>query len=92
MYIFYKAKVIISAHGAGLVNILFCNKNTTIIEISTIKQSKLLHFQDIAVTLGLKNYKRYTNVSELTINSYESDMNIENIPAFLSFLNSVIAN
>lgn len=30
---FYNANIIIAAHGAGLSNMLFCNKNTTIIEV-----------------------------------------------------------
>ena len=62
MAYFYHASVIISPHGAGLTNILFCNENVKIIEIATQYMTELKHFSHIAEVLNLK-YSRYTNVS-----------------------------
>ena len=84
MYLFSKAKVIISVHGAALTNILFCNKNVKIIEIASNIMTNLMHFQHIADTLCL-NYQRYTDVVEMKKNDYESDIVIKNIDGFISF-------
>jgi capsular polysaccharide biosynthesis protein len=73
MYIFYKAKTIISIHGAALVNILFCNTDCKIIEIATEQMTKLKHFEHIAITLKL-DYKRFTKVRPINNDHYESDI------------------
>lgn len=73
MYVFNNANLIISVHGAALTNILFCNKDTKIIEIASPKMSKLLHFEHIANSLNL-NHSRYCNVTETIPNNYESDL------------------
>ena len=33
MYLFKNAKYVVGAHGAGLSNLAFCNKNTHVIEV-----------------------------------------------------------
>ena len=73
MYIFHHAKEIISPHGAALTNILFCNKDVSIIEIASKKMSNLMHFQHIADTLGLQ-YSRYTDIIEIDADNYDSNM------------------
>jgi capsular polysaccharide biosynthesis protein len=75
LYIFHKAKVIITSHGAALVNILACNKECKIIEIATEKMSNLKHFEDIAITLNL-NYTKFLDVTELNSHHdlYEANM------------------
>jgi len=75
LYIFYNAKVIITSHGAALVNILVCNKDCRIIEIATKKMSNLKHFEDIANTLDL-NYNKFLDVTELNSHHdlYEANM------------------
>ena len=85
MYIFYKAKTIISIHGAALVNILFCNKNVNIVEIASNSMSRLKHYEDIADVLEL-NYKKFTDVIESIPNSYESDVFIRTPESFFSFV------
>ena len=81
MYIFANAKVIISCHGAALVNTLFCNKEVKIIEIASQKIARLLHFQHIAETIGL-NYRRFCNVDEIREDNYDSDLIINDIDQF----------
>jgi len=81
MYIFANAKVIISCHGAALVNILFCRKDIKIIEIASNKISKLLHFQDIAETFQF-NYARFCDVTETRVDDYDSDLIINDSLAF----------
>ena len=81
MYIFANAKVIISCHGAALVNTLFCNKEVKIIEIASQKIARLLHFQHIAETIGL-NYRRFCNVDEIQEDNYDSDLIINDIDQF----------
>lgn len=75
MYIFYKAKVIISIHGAALVNILFCNVNCKIVEIATHTISRLKHFEHISQVLNL-NYCKFTDITEFPNNQnlYNSDL------------------
>ena len=75
LYIFYNAKVIITSHGAALVNILVCNKDCRIIEITTQKMSNLKHFEDIANTLNL-NYNKFLDVTEVNSHHdlYEANM------------------
>ena len=61
MAYFYNASVIISPHGAGLTNILFCKEGTEIIEIASNLMSSMEHFSHIAEIMKLK-YMRYQNV------------------------------
>jgi capsular polysaccharide biosynthesis protein len=92
LYIFYKAKVIVSIHGAALTHILCCNQNAKIIEISSNKIANLLHFEHIANTLQL-NYERYLDVLEcIPKNDYNSDLIIPNVPLFLDKIDSTKSN
>ena len=49
---FRSAKVVISPHGAGLSNILFCQPGTTVIELPS-HDSQLRYFQYISMAMGL---------------------------------------
>jgi Glycosyltransferase 61 len=69
MYLFSQAKIVVSIHGAALTHILFCNPACKIIEIASNKMAKLMHFQHIAETLGLR-YARYLDVYESTPDHY----------------------
>jgi len=64
MAIFYNAEVIISVHGAALVNTLFCKKGTRVIELNTEFLSTKKHFEDIAEYCNL-NYSRYKNTTSV---------------------------
>ena len=61
MAYFYNASIVISPHGAGLTNILFCKPNTRIIEIASSAMNSLQHFQHIANTMSL-DYIRFGDV------------------------------
>jgi hypothetical protein len=52
---FANADVIIAPHGAGLANIVFCQKGTTVIEISAPKYI-IGMFHDLAANCGLEYY------------------------------------
>ena len=52
--IFNSAKIIIGNHGAGFTNLIFCKKNTRVIEFRDVNTAKL--FKKISKDLGL-NYK-----------------------------------
>ena len=52
--LFYNAKIIVSNHGAGLSNIVFCNKKTKIIEFRTPRTFKT--FENLGKKIQL-NYK-----------------------------------
>lgn len=80
MFIFYNAKVIVSCHGAALVNTLFCNDDVRIIEIASKQMTRLQHFKHIATTIGL-SHSHYTDVTDTTPNHYESDLIINDIGA-----------
>lgn len=61
MAMFYNADMVVSTHGAALVNTMFCKKNTTVIELCSELQSSLKHFSHISECLGF-TYHRYMNV------------------------------
>ena len=61
VYMFNHAKFILSPHGAGLTNILFCDKKCRIIELVTPHMRKLMHFEAIAKSLGL-TYCKFSQV------------------------------
>lgn len=55
---FVNAEIIISQHGAGLVNLAFCNENTKVIEIFNEKMKNYLDiaYWQISNDLNLKHY------------------------------------
>lgn len=55
--IFYNANCIIGLHGAGFANIVFCKKNTTVIEIKSNTTG------DIIKNLAISNKLKYINIS-----------------------------
>lgn len=89
MYIFANAEVIVSCHGAALVNTLFCNDNVKIIEIASQKMSNLLHFQHIAETFHF-NYRRFCDVDEIRKDNYDSDLIIHNIESFDCIIKTLV--
>ena len=90
MYIFSKAKIIISPHGAALTHTLFCKKDALIIEINSKKMTKLQHFKHIADTIGLRHV-RYTKVIATKPKKYASDLLIADIKAFQKYTELAIA-
>ena len=52
--IFNSAKIIVGNHGAGFTNLVFCKKNTRVVEFMDVNTAKL--FKKISKDLGL-NYK-----------------------------------
>jgi len=49
---FYNAKIIIGLHGAGFSNLIFCKKNTKVIEIKPKKAQNI--YKNISKKIGLK--------------------------------------
>jgi hypothetical protein len=84
LYVFYKAKLIVSIHGGGLVHLLVCTSNPTIIELASPHMIHLKHFEHIAQTLSL-TYKRYL-VDAAYPTSYESDLFVRDPTHFQLFL------
>ena len=72
MVYFYNADIIISPHGAGLVNSIFCKKGASTIEICSKTMTSLKHFSHIAECMELK-YKRIQDV-QCDDNDINSDM------------------
>lgn len=52
--LFHQAKYIVSAHGAGLTNIIFCNRDVTVIEIFQNQFDSTFWY--ISQTLGLQHH------------------------------------
>jgi hypothetical protein len=73
MAICRQAKKVVSAHGAALTNIVFCEPGTKVIEICSHKMKDLLHFAHIA-DIRYLDYRRYTYVQPTEPESYDSDM------------------
>jgi hypothetical protein len=72
LYVFYNAKLIVGVHGGGLVHLLVCASNPTVIELVSPHMIQLKHFEHIAETLGLK-YRRYI-IDAVYPTNYESDV------------------
>ncbi len=70
---FYNAQIIIGAHGAGFSNMLFCNPNTIILEVSCNKS--WYFFDKISKILKLKYYKLNKNNLESIINAFHLIIN-----------------
>ena len=80
MAICRQAKIVISAHGASLVNIIWCEAGTKVIEICSLKMKDLLHFQHIAAIRYLE-YMRLTHVQATEPESYDADLLVTDLSA-----------
>ena len=60
--LFNNAEIIVSPHGAGLANLVFCKEGTKIIEIFSKGWVGTMYY-DLAQKLGLKYYYQLDNVS-----------------------------
>lgn len=93
--LFQKAKVIIGVHGAGLTNIMFCDKECHIIELKhkLMEQFKIHNcYKQIAESKMLNNFHQYYSnhvKPKKSIKAKNYDMNID-IPLFQLTFNSVI--
>jgi capsular polysaccharide biosynthesis protein len=87
LYVFSRAKVIVSIHGAALTHILFCNQECKVVEIASNKMASLLHFQHIAETMNV-NHTHYLKVYESSPNKYESDLIITQVDDFVNYISS----
>jgi capsular polysaccharide biosynthesis protein len=61
MAYFYNADLIISPHGAGLANLMFCKESTRVIELCSKTMTHMKHFEHIAAVMKL-NYTRFQDV------------------------------
>lgn len=59
-YLFYNAKIVIGAHGAALANLIFCKKNTKVIEFFPKKHPNMV-------------YKKISKIKNLKYNSLRSN-------------------
>ena len=55
--IFYNANCVIGLHGAGFANIVFCKKNTVVLEIKSNTTG------DVIRNLARSNKLKYSNIS-----------------------------
>ena len=68
------AESIVSAHGAALVNTVFCKPSTRVVEFCTAKQSSFRMFSHIAECVGL-SHRRF--LCEPATDWVESDMRVD---------------
>ena len=71
---FYNADIIISPHGAALVNTIFCKEKTKVIEICSNSMTYLKYFSHISEVMNL-DYYRFQDVIDDPIN-INSDMQV----------------
>jgi capsular polysaccharide biosynthesis protein len=77
--LFFNAEVIVSSHGAGLANILFCKPKTKIIEVKHKRENNPLYFNISKVldldhsTCDVENKKDYQE--EVGIYMSKDDIN-----------------
>jgi hypothetical protein len=69
---FHNANLVIGAHGAGLCNLMFCKKNTTVVEILPLRlpmniiKNSLYWFKNISHSSNLKYYSVLDSIQEIT--------------------------
>ena len=84
VFLFNNAKIIISMHGAALTNIIFCKKNTRIIEIQTRQCGDAN--RNLAIKCGL-DYKRLIekNLSRtLNFQNFHVNVDIKNLKKIIN--------
>lgn len=90
--LFSESDFIIAQHGAALSNIIFCKKNTVIIEIrpDTKKYGNKVHFEFLSLNLGLIYFEIFqeNNHSEVDINEI---LKIIKTPYYISFFKGGIS-
>ena len=84
MGLFKYAKIIISPHGAALVNACFCMQEAHVIEVTPTSHI-LEHFSSICEQFNI-NYTRFTNVEDI---DYYHNMLI-NIPEIVNLINKIV--
>ena len=78
--LFKNAKVIVSPHGAGLTNLVFCEKGTVVIEIFTSRHLESSMYNNAAIKGLIYNYIVFDSVNK------RGDY-IVNVPEIIDFLN-----
>ena len=69
---FYNADLVIGTHGAGLCNLMFCKKHTTVIEILPLRlpiniiKNSLYWFKNISNSNNLRYHSVLDNIQEIT--------------------------
>ena len=81
MGLFKYAKIIISPHGAALVNACFCTQDTHIIEVSP-KECDWVHFSHICETFNIP-YTRFNNVYNWD-QHYNMEIDIQKITSLVN--------
>jgi capsular polysaccharide biosynthesis protein len=85
--LFSSAKVVLSVHGAGLANILFCDKRVNVIELFPKDTYETLsHYYRLANYLGM-NYFMLEGSSKLYV-SQEFNINLDKLEDILLLINS----
>ena len=72
MAYFYNADLIISSHGAGLANLMFCKESTRVIELCSKAMTHMKHFEHIATVMKLE----YTRFQDVIPDSDSNDSNM----------------
>lgn len=80
IHLFKNAKVIVSPHGAGLTNLVFCETNTLVIEIFTSRHLESSMFNNAAIKGLIYNYIVFDSVNK------RGDY-IVKVPEIIDFLN-----
>ena len=86
--LFANADFIVAAHGAALVNILFCKPNTTIIEIFQGRSDSCFYY--LSQLLNLNHYC----VQTMDIENIDEHQRCTNVPLFIikNFINKKLNN
>ena len=63
--IFMSAKTVVGIHGAGLCNILFCNKGANVFEVSCPNKDAVKTFENISSSIGLNYFKVKNDINYL---------------------------
>ncbi len=87
-YVFYKAKIVIGPHGAGLSHILACAPGTIIIEVLQSNPKINLVFLDLSAQLEMRYYPLHTTIYA-PFPASPLEVNVEDV---ISILHEVLPN
>ena len=75
--LFYRADVIVGAHGAAMANVLFSRPGTTLIEIHCKGRQTHLCFRMMALRLGLRYFASETTAEHVTWRCMQSGIHVD---------------